>query len=82
MNHDEIAAQQEKALDALRETVAPLGSRWLDRFGHEWRLVHRERETVVLKRTGVDFAKSGPLHLLTTYRRVTGASHPTTEGPQ
>lgn len=53
------------ALEAMRDTAAPIGSYWRSRNdGATWRLIERTGGTVLLHLPGTRRHKSGLLHLL------------------
>lgn len=62
---------QAAALDAMRETAAPIGSHWRRSTGEVWQLVERTGATVLLHLPGTRRHKSGLLqHLLKNYTRT------------
>lgn len=60
------------ALEALRDTAAPIGSLWRGRnTGEVWQLIERDGNTVLLHLPGTHRHKSGLLvNLLGNYMRV------------
>lgn len=61
------------ALEAMRDTIAPVGSCWRHKTSDEvWQVVERTQATVLLRLPGTTRHKSGLLHLLLdSYTRET-----------
>lgn len=74
MNTDHpLTAVHTAALEAMRETAAPMGSHWRSRStGEVWHLIERTGSTVLLHLPGTRRHKSGLLHsLLINYTKET-----------
>jgi hypothetical protein len=71
-NHP-LTAVHTAALEAMRDTAAPIDSHWRSRStGEVWRLIERTGATVLLQLPGTRRHKSGLLHsLLTNYTKET-----------